>query len=790
MSDAAGTPPEPGQDRDGGPVALLGPITAACLLAGVMLALWMPRFPTPWASAAALVLGIGLAACLPRLRPAAALLLGLGLAGLHAQHALSLQLPPSQEGRTVTLSGRIVGLPLHASMQSRFDFRVDADPVLPAALRGRLLRLGLRNASADARARYRAGQRWQLEVVLRAPRGLRNPGGFDSEKHALAQRLAARGFVKAPGRSVLLASATGIDAWRESMSSRIGQEVDAPAARFVRALALGDTRGLEDGDWALLRAVGLTHLIAISGFHVALVAGFTALLARGAWWCFPGLGRRLPRPVAAALAGLLGACVYAAVAGFALPTVRTVLMIAVVAVMRTRRQRIGLPDTLAIAALAMLLVDPLSVLAAGFWLSFMGVAWLMWCLPDAGMRPLRAFLSAQAVATVGLLPLSVSLFGQASLAGPFANLLAVPWWSLVVVPLALAGTGLDSLLEGAGTGLWRLSAWCFDLAWPLFEGLGRSPLAMRWIPESDAWALLLALLGAFWMLLPRAVPGRALALLLWLPLLWPARSPPAPGQAEMHVLDVGQGLAVLVRTARHDLLYDMGPAVPEGYDAGERIVVPALHALGVSRLDMAMVSHADLDHAGGLAAVARGFPLADLRAPEGADVGAGRPCIAGDQWSWDGVRFEVLHPTPFFPYLGNASSCVLRIEAGSVALLTGDIDEVIEERLLARMPGSLRADVVLVPHHGSGGSSTPAFVAATGASRAVVSSGHGNRFGHPRPAVVGRWASSGAEVHDTAREGSLRIRLGARDSPVEARRATHPRAWDAEARRRSASEPR
>ncbi|MBW3551657.1 MAG: ComEC family competence protein, partial [Proteobacteria bacterium] len=472
MSDAAGTPP-------------FGISVALSLLAGVAIALWFPVLP-PW-PVAALIAGTGTWAWwrMPRWRALGALVLGVGLAWLHAGHALSLQLPVELEKGDFTVSGRIVDLPDHQLRRTRFTFRVDRGPgpsaaELPAALRGRTLSLSWYDGwdGADtARHELRAGQRWSLTTRLSAPRGLRNPGGFDSERHALARRVAASGYVKAPDTARLLAPAQGLNAWRERMSGRIDAAITAsPSARFVRALALGDTRALTDEDWELLRANGLTHLIAISGFHVGLVAGFAALALGGVWWLFPALGRWCPRPIAAAMAGLAGAALYAAIAGFALPTVRTVLMIAVVAATRWQRRPLRIPDALALAAIAVLLVDPLSVLMAGFWLSFAGVVWLVWCLPDFQRRPLRDFLSAQGVATLGLLPLTVILFGQASTAGPFANLVAVPWWSLVVVPLSLIGTALDSLQAGWGTWAWGAAAWCFDLSWPLFEWLAATGL--------------------------------------------------------------------------------------------------------------------------------------------------------------------------------------------------------------------------------------------------------------------------------------------------------------------------
>lgn len=397
-------------------------------------------------------------------------------------------------------------------------------------------------------------------------------------------------------------------------------------------------------------------------------------------------------------------------------------------------------------------------------------------------------MSAQTVATVGLLPLTVSLFGQASFVGPFANLVAIPWWTFVVVPLALLGTALEALHPGAGVWAWRLAGWCFELTWPGFVWLGQTSVALWWVPESDAIALVLALLGAFWLLLPRGTPGKSLAVLLWLPLLCPDRELPAAGEADVQVLDVGQGLAVLVRTQRHALLFDTGPAVRDGFDAGERVVLPALRALGLRRLDAIVLSHADADHAGGYTAVRAGLPVAMTTAPPDAPLDVSTRCHAGQQWEWDGVRFRFLHPSAGFPYLRNQSSCVLRVETRyASALLPGDIGEIVERRLMHAHLSELRADLVIVPHHGSADGSHAGFIAATGARLALVSSGNGNRFGHPRAEVVQRWQGSGAELLDTAQAGAIRVWLGADGLQVRERRRWQPRLWDAAERRRSAA---
>ncbi len=770
-----------------------GPTCAAALLAGVCACLWWPFLPAWPLLVLSLLAGIALAWRARRARVLGVLLLGFGFAGLHAAAALHRQIPAALEGKAHEVSGRIVGLPLHEVRRTRFEFVVDADPTQPPALRGKRLRIGSFDDDPRNRAGLVAGSRWRFHVQLRVPQALRNPGGNDGEMQAMAARIAATGYVLEPALALRLAAPTGIDAWRERMSGRIAAALPVASARFIRALALGDTRGLDDRDWSRLRAAGLTHLIAISGFHVGLVAGFFALFAAAAWWVVPGLCRHVPRPFASGFAAVAGAFAYAAMTGFALPTLRTAVMIAALVAARCLRRRQRLADTLALGCIVLLLLDPLAVLGAGFWLSFAGVAWLLWCLPpDQGRRRwamLRGFVAAQAVATLGLLPLTVMLFGQASFAGPLANLAAVPWWSLVVIPLALLGVLAESLHGGWGEAGWWLSAQAFDLLWPALARIADSPLAMAWLPEPRWFALPLALLSAFWLLLPRGVPGKPLALLLGLPLLHPPLDLPRHGEVELVVIDVGQGLSVLVRTARHSLLYDMGPAMRDGFDAGERAVVPALHALGVRRLDAAVLSHGDNDHAGGWASVAKAFPVAALLAPAGSPAPGITACSAGQSWEWDGVRFRVLHPTPWFPYLGNEASCVLRIEsAHGSALLTSDIGNVVESKLLRVAPRALRTDVLVVPHHGSAGSSSKAFVAATRPRLAVVSSGAGNRFGHPRAEVVRRWCDGGAEVLDTARAGAVRIwlRQAGVQRPgllVDERRMARPRLWDAARRR-------
>lgn len=776
-----------------------GRTSAAALVLGAVACTQAPWLPPALLAWAGLLLGVLLWGARWRGRAAGALLAGLCWTALHGHWMLQQQLPSQAAPLDAQVTGRVLDLPEHHPTYSRFLLRIDDHAGLPSALRGRRVQVYWSDpfrtgapAPADgvrtARRQLAAGSRWQLSLRLRAPRGRINPGGFDAERQALLTGIAATATVREPARARPLQPPQGLAAWREAMATRISTAVDARTAPFVQALALGDTRGLGDADWNVLRALGLTHLIAISGFHVGLVAGAVALLVGLLWRCHRGLPQWLPRPVASCWAAAAGAAGYTLVAGAALPTVRTALMIIVLALACAGRRRPAAGQALALAALATLGAAPLSVLSAGFWLSFGGVLWLLWCLPGgrmqgpAGGAVVRGFLAAQGVASVALLPLLVGLFGQASRLGPLVNLVIAPWWSLVVVPLALLGTALDAVHAGLGSGLWSLAGRAFGLSWRGLVPLAGLDGAVWWLPQAPAWAVPAALLGVFWMLLPRGHGGALAAPLLALPLLWPATGVPAHGAVELLLMDVGQGTAVLVRTARHRLLYDLGPP-----GSGERVVLPALHALGTGPPQRIVVSHGDSDHAGGLPAVRAAFPGVPVMAPADAAVGADVRCASGQQWRWDGVVFTVLHPDPAGRTRGNENSCVLRIDsAHGAVLLAGDIGRSAEASLLRTARSALAVQVVLVPHHGSAGSSTPDWIAAVSPRLALVSAGHGNRFGHPRAEVVQRWQRQGAEVLDTARAGALRVWLDRQGLHVREQRIHAARWWDGAARARAA----
>jgi competence protein ComEC len=717
---------------------------------------------------------------------AAGALLGFGHAAWRAEIRLADGLPAQAEGRDVVITGVVAGLPQARDRGTRFLFEVESaenGAIVPR----RILLTWYARASREAAAAppaLAAGQRWKLAARLKSPRGLSNPHGFDFEPWALARGIRATGYVRpqsmepeALGRHDGLGHA--LHRWRgelrDGMLANLG---DGRLRGVLVALAIGDQDAIAPGDWDTFWRTGVGHLMSISGLHITMLAALAFALAYSAWVRLPPLALRLPARKAAVVAGLAAALAYCLMTGFAVPAQRTFVMLAVVALCVVA-DRHGSPSrVLALAAVAVLAVDPWAVLSAGFWLSFgaVGAIFAVMSLRTGRAGALRAAALEQVAVTVAMAPMLLALFHEVSLVSPLANAVAIPVVSFVVVPLTLAGAflGAAPLLDAAHASMLWLMA-------PL-EAMASWPAATLESHAPAPWAVALALAGCAWLLAPRGVPLRMSGALCMAPLFAIAPARPVPGEAWIDVLDVGHGLAVVVRTARHALAYDAGPTWDDG-DSGRRIVVPFLRGEGLARLDGLVVSHADDDHAGGAASVAmsRRPPWVLSSLPPGDRLHGLAPrsvaCEAGQGWRWDGVAFEVLHPVA-----GNAParkendrSCVLRVATrGGAALLTGDIEARSEAQLVSRIPSALRADVLLVPHHGSRSSSTPAFVAAVAPSHGIVSTGHRNRFGHPHSGVVARYRERGVALHRTDASGALRVVLPA-ESPAAPRVEPHDR---------------
>ncbi len=747
--------------------------------AGVLLVLQLAELPDP-RLALLTPAALALAAASRDARLPALAVAGFLWGVFRADLSLSGGLPPDLEARDLTLVGTIASVPEREDRALRFELRVtqveggDGAWQLPARVRLDWY---------DPAPALAAGERWRLTARLRRPKGLSNPGGFDYEAWLLLRGLRATGYVRPGAGDGRLAAPAGapVNRLRGELAARIDRALgEHPQRGVVKGLVVGLTGDVSPRQWEVFRATGTTHLMAISGSHVVLVAALAYAASRWLWAAAGSAALWIAAPRVAAVCALLAAAGYAALAGLSVPTQRAVVMAGVVLLTRTWRGRLSATHALALALLAVTITDPLSPLAPGFWLSFLAVGVLLLVSTERGYHrgPWHRWGRPHLLVALGLLPVTLAVFGENPWLGPVANAVAVPWVGVVVVPAALGGSLVLFVWPAAGEAVLRVSALAMDGLWPVLTALAALDWTYRGPIDPGAAALAAAGLGVFVALLPRGVPGRWVGLLGLLPLLFPSVPRPANGDAWLTLLDVGQGLAAVVQTARHVLVYDAGPPYGPGRDAGSTVVLPFLRRQGLDPVDVLLLSHPDSDHTGGAASVLRGARVLDLRGSPAPGREADQGCAAGEGWTWDGVRFRVLHPPEGSGRAGNDASCVLRVETtGGALLLPGDIEARAEAELVAADAG-LRAEVLVVPHHGSRGASSPAFVAAVAPRHALFATGYRNRFRFPSPQVLARYRAAGAEVHDTARTGAIQVRLD-REGGVAVRhyRAEHRRFW-------------
>jgi competence protein ComEC len=695
-----------------------------------------------------------------------------------AQTRLDDALDPGWEGRNIQLVGVVDDLPQPGSEGNvQFVFQVERVETAGAAVPSRLS-LGWYGSrgkrDSEPPPELHAGERWRIVVRLKRPHGNVNPHGFDIEAWLLESDLRATGYVRAGNGNVRLDEFAGrpndwVQRTREKLRARILDVLEGlPYAGVIAALAIGDQRAIPQEQWLVFNRTGVGHLISISGLHVTLFATLVGALVLLLWRRSGRLTSRLPARKAAALAGALAAFVYVLLAGFQVPAQRTLYMLCVGAV----GLWIGRPGTaslvLAWALAVVLVLDPWAVLAAGFWLSFGAVALLLFvgCGRLGEGHWLAAATRTQWAVTLGLLPLMLALFQQVSLVSPLANAFAIPVVSFVVVPLTLGGLIVpwDALLIGAHD--------VFAACARALEAIAKLPSGSWEQHAPPDWTVAAGVVGVMMLLAPRGVPGRLLGI-GWLAPLFLLQPPlPPPSTVWLTVLDVGQGLAVVAQTATRSLLYDTGPRFNDQTDSGNRIIAPYLRAAGIRRLDGMIVSHKDLDHSGGARSLLQTVPLewmaSSLEPEDGLyDAFSGQRairCEAGQRWTWDGVEFAFLHPLA--ESFGNPRvktndrGCVLRIATpGGTVLIPGDIEARSERELLQRAAPELRADVLIVPHHGSKTSSTAEFIAAVRPQVAVVAAGYRNRFGHPKPEIMARYRDQGTPVARTDQQGALLIRF-------------------------------
>jgi len=633
------------------------------------------------------------------------------------------------------------------------------------------------------------GDIWELEVRLKRPRGYSNPGVFDGEAWMFRQRIHASGYVVNGKRNRRLRTGTEspINAFRRQFVARAIVATESPdAAAVLAAVGVGTRHLISGAQWEHYAMSGTSHLMAISGLHIGLAATFAFLVARA---LLGGLRMKGNVQVMAIGVGVLVAMLYAAVSGFGVPAQRASLMLAVAALAVVRRRAVDPFAAVSVAAIAVFVLDPVATMTPGFNLSFAAVVLLLWLarcrtstaggrtLIVRAMNTVRQLFTMQVFLLFGLMPLTVILFGRVALLATPVNLVAVPLFSVVTVPFTLASLAIGDTFGQAGFAALRIAAESVKWLGALIEQAVRLPIADITVAGVQDRAWIVVIMPALWAILPKGWPGRWVAPLAVAGLLLHAPKPPNQSCFDAHILDVGQGLATVVQTRRSALLFDTGASYRGGGSVAERVVVPFLKSKAIKRIDHLVVSHADNDHSGGVHAV-----------HEYAEIGATlvgetlrqsgpptSPCVAGQHWGADGVRFRILYPHPESPRDGNDSSCVLLITAGPYGLLlTGDIEAGAERQIIAENR-PINIDAVVVPHHGSLTSSGVPFVDAVSPLLAIVSAGYGNRWGFPKERVVMRWRAVGAEVLDTATSGAVSLRICAAGGLQDLRRDRYER---------------
>ncbi|MBS1186119.1 MAG: internalization-related competence protein ComEC/Rec2 [Burkholderiaceae bacterium] len=786
------------------------PLVLTCLFAGVLLACclaWRWR-----------LVKAGFGSHRVLLRCVAGALFGACWASLFAWQALQHELPREWEGRDVMLVGTIDSLPYRFEQGVRFQFALERafDGEAEIADMPPRVSLSWQNSyGSDAAApvpEVRPGERWRLTARLKRPHGNANPYGFDYEAWLLGQNLRATGYVRANDKvlqpnqrldAFVFGVGNTIERTRGWLRDRIVAALpDKPYAAVIVALVVGDQRGIGQSDWAVFNRTGISHLISISGLHITMLAGMVAGLTMALWrrsfFTRAQLPLLLPAQKAAALAGALTALIYVALAGFGVPAQRTLYMLTVVALALWFGRITQVSQVLAIALGVTVLFDPWAVLWPGFWLSFGAVAVILYASVGRATRPegddlprsrrwlaeLRAAARTQYAVTLGLVPLTMLLFGQMSLISPLANAVAIPLVSLIVTPLALLGSVLPAPLSG-----WLLSGAHALIDWlaVVLGWMSRFEFAVWSAPLPSAWVFGFALAGTIWMLAPRGWPVRWLGVPCWLPLLLGAPTQPLPGEMRVVAFDVGQGSALLVETHAHRLLVDAGPAYSPESDGGNRVILPYMKGRGINALDMMLITHADSDHAGGALSVLKETAVGEVLSsiPDSHEIArAARKfsrCEAGQSWVWDGVRFEVLQPEAASyastKWKSNDRSCVLKITAGTHSmLLPGDIGWVQEDELLGSQGSRLRSTVLLASHHGGSKTSTLPFVQAVQPQWVLFQSGYRNRYGHPKPEVLQRVEAVGARRLRTDESGAITLDFG-QTLRIDAYRQSHARYW-------------
>jgi len=733
------------------------PVYALCFLAGIGLLQFFSSLPDVfWVSF--LPISLFLLIFLPRFRLISIGLLGFLWALLTAHWYFIHILPESMVGQDIWVEGYITDIPRKEGRAQRFPLRVDHTDIAYDNF-PKLIRLSWYGAKHPVNA----GEKWRFQVRLKPPHGFSNEGGFDYQSWLYQNAVHATGYVRnnKQNHRIDTESAFSINRIRQNIAEQIVSG-KTPYAGLIAALAVGYKGGIRSEHWDLLKTTGTNHLMAISGLHIGLVAGFFFWLVRRLTPAF--IIQIMPSSQLAAIVALGFALIYALLAGFAIPTQRAMLMLLVVLGGILLKRPIQPGNSLSLALIVVLMMDPAAILSPGFWFSFLAVAVIAYSFSGRLHEPKPKWTSIisqwgrlQWVIALALFPVSLFLFQQTSLVAPLANLILVPWVSFLVVPVVLLGLVFAGLWPVLADRLFELADMSLSLIWPVVEYLGNLPIASWHQPSPPFVWVILALAGVVLLLAPKGLPLRWSGVFMLMPALLYKPALPEADEFRLVLLDVGQGLSVFVQTHRHSLLFDTGPKYSDTFDTGDRVVVPFLRSQSVDSLDKLIISNGDNDHIGGAKSILEQIKVDELLGQDLGDLvyDNRQLCQQGQKWHWDGVDFEILHPDKYYKKSNNRS-CVLKVSnTGGALIIAADIEKKVERKLVRNHAAKLDADILIVPHHGSRTSSTENFISAVSPEYALVAAGYKNRFRHPRPIIVKRYESRGVKIINTAESGAI-----------------------------------
>lgn len=696
-------------------------------------------------------------------------------ANYHAQKMLDWQLPLPYQNQVAKLKGQIKGVPYfdQNSKEAKFVLAVEQLCLMNKNAVNHCIELDLTQniklygtLALNDNHVLQSGDQLIVTAKIKKPWNLSNPGGFDAEKNAFLNQIKATGNIKAlishqPHTSFRL------DNMRQKISDKMlsALKQDSVSGMLI-GLTIGVTDRISQAQWALLRNTGTTHLIAISGLHISLIGGLVFGLMTLLWRCAPRLLLWMPAKIAAAYLTLFFIWGYGFLAGMSIATERACIMMSALMLAIILKLRMSAGFVFSASLVIILICDPFAVLSIGFWLSYLAIGILIFATGNR-LKFTRKKLSwklirPQLAVFLGMLPVSLYFFQSASLISPLINLIAIPWVSFVVTPACLLSALAFMLnIDWLGKIFIILAKYLYLPLWQIMEGVVKIIPAV-WnfaLPHSVLGIILFILssLGMIILLLPKGVPHKnwigtclASAILFYQPLNL------KKGECHFALLDVGQGLASVIFTQNHVLIYDTGP--------GTQVIQPFLDYYHVDKIDTIMISHTDLDHRGGLDSVLQHYPVKNMMTSEvdrlelKANLNNIKPvlCQQGQTWEWDGVLFEVLHPRMQLEKNRNNLSCVLKVSTGKNSiLLTGDIEAGAEKVLLDTYKEKLKTDILIAPHHGSKTSSTQAFIEQVNPKFVLFPTGKDNRFGFPIQSVTTRYSALGSQLLDTAKDGAI-----------------------------------